>query len=65
MGRRRSGWRATQSTGIEPNFLKTGDVVSLCTFPMKQEYVSQPLSVGADGVPQRWVHGHLVVRNGQ
>ena len=51
--------------GVTPDFLKVGDVVRLCTFPMKQEYLSQRLTQGADGVPQRWVHGHVVVRNGQ
>ena len=47
------------------DFLKAGDVVSFCGFPMKAEWVTQRASRGADGVPQRWVHGHVVVRNGQ
>ena len=51
--------------GIKPDFIKAGDVVRLCTFPMKQEHLSQRLTQGADGVPQRWVHGHVVIRNGQ
>ena len=51
--------------GVALDFLKAGDVVTFCAFPMKAEWLTQRSSVGADGVPQRWVHGHVVVRNGQ
>jgi hypothetical protein len=51
--------------GVALDFLKAGDRVGFCGFPMKAEWVTQRSSVGADGVPQRWVHGHVVVRNGQ
>jgi hypothetical protein len=51
--------------GVALDFLKAGDVVSFCGFPMKAEWLTQRSAVGADGVPQRWVHGHVVVRNGQ
>jgi hypothetical protein len=57
-------WRLDRS-GIARDFLKAGDVVRLCTFPMKEEFLSPRLSQGADGVPQRWVHGHVLMRNGQ
>lgn len=52
-------------SGIARDFLKTGDVVRFCTFPMKEEFLSPRSSVGADGVPQRWVHGHVLIQNGQ
>lgn len=51
--------------GVEPGFLKTGDVVRFCAFALKEEFVTPRLSRGADGVPQRFVHGHVLVRNGQ
>jgi len=37
--------------GIALDFLKAGDVVSFCGFPMKAEWLTQRSSVGADGVP--------------
>lgn len=51
--------------GVALDFLKAGDVVSFCGFPMKSEWLKPRSSVGTDGVPQRWVHGHVVVRNGE
>lgn len=51
--------------GIALDFLKAGDVITFCAFPMKEQWLTQRSSIGADGVPQRWVHGHVVVRNGQ
>ena len=50
---------------IAQDFLKTGDVVRFCTFPLKEEFVSRYSTPGADGVPQRFVHGHVLIRNGQ
>ena len=51
--------------GFALDFLKVGDVVNFCAFPMKEQWLTQRSSMGADGEPQRWVHGHVVVRNGQ
>lgn len=52
--------------GFQPDLLKTGDVVTFCSFPLKAELLSLYSSRTSDGVtPQRFVHGHLLIRNGQ
>jgi hypothetical protein len=47
--------------GIGPDFLKAGDVVRFCAFPLKEEWRARPPSAVADARSSEFVHGHVVV----
>ena len=51
--------------GIPLDFLKVGDVVKVCSFPLKEEFLGRYSPRDSDGVPRRFVHGHVLSRNGQ
>jgi hypothetical protein len=51
--------------GIPLDFLQVGDQVKVCGFPVKEEFLGRYASRDTDGVPRRYVHGHLIVRNKQ
>jgi len=45
------------------DFLKLGDVVEVCGFALKSEYVKRPPpSAYPDGVPGKFLHGHVLER---
>ena len=51
--------------GIARDILKAGDVVRFCGFPPRDESLFLRTSQGTDGEPRRFLHGHVLVKNGQ
>ena len=51
--------------GIARDILKAGDVVRFCGFPPRDESRFLRTSQGTDGEPRRFLHGHVLVKNGQ
>lgn len=51
--------------GIALDFLKTGDLVRVCVFPMREEFLHLRPAQSTVGVPARFVHGHMLEMKGK
>jgi hypothetical protein len=47
--------------GVGKNFLKAGEVIEVCGFPLKENISFRNLSENASGSPRPFVHGHMLV----